>query len=490
MDAAGAGHARPGLACRPARWAIAGGHGDGTSPQRSPQHPYSPGEPLSHFPIDPNADRSRHAWLPCPSCNQSDGCPECQSHRNCGTHWQYLLGSDGTQASLQCPTCGRLGTADTAAAEVHASAMVLEPDGDLTSDAVAAEPASDREPDEAVVETISLSSPAGDVAVSADGNHVYVMTAGSVKVISRLHHIVLSFPIGPHPKHMMVSANGKRIFVTGYDGSMSIINTVDNTVKTLVAGRSVAATVSPGGQYIYLAHNGIADDERGTWVSVISDAGITVALLPVDAHATGMALSPDGGRLYVASSKHNSYLDIISVIDTGTYKVDDLIAVPSSPDTITATPDGSRLVVTHYDTNMVSIIELATRDVAPVRLDDAPIDVAISPDGTVAYVTNLHSLTVVDVATRAAESLTIGDLPRRVQIGGDGKRTYVTDFGHGTIWVLDARDNSVVSTVDTGAHPEAVALSADGEFLYVTDYRDGMVAVISTALVKPHSDGV
>jgi len=65
------------------------------------------------LPIDPQADSARRAWLSCPNCHHGNGCPECQSHRNCSTHWQYLLSNRGTLIYLQCPTCGHLWDTDT-----------------------------------------------------------------------------------------------------------------------------------------------------------------------------------------------------------------------------------------------------------------------------------------------------------------------------------------------------------------------------------------
>ncbi|MDT5236921.1 MAG: hypothetical protein QOF47_2908, partial [Mycobacterium sp.] len=53
------------------------------------------------------------AWLPCPRCNHDAGCGECQSTRNCATHWQYLLSNKGTLVFLQCPDCGYLWSTDT-----------------------------------------------------------------------------------------------------------------------------------------------------------------------------------------------------------------------------------------------------------------------------------------------------------------------------------------------------------------------------------------
>ena len=65
------------------------------------------------LPIDPHADSSRRAWLPCPNCNHGASCPECESHRNCANHWQYLLSNTGTLVYLQCPTCAHLWNIDT-----------------------------------------------------------------------------------------------------------------------------------------------------------------------------------------------------------------------------------------------------------------------------------------------------------------------------------------------------------------------------------------
>ena len=65
------------------------------------------------MPIDPDADRGRRAWLPCPSCDHGKYCGECNSPRNCVRHWQYLLRNQAWVAYLQCPTCGYLWTTDT-----------------------------------------------------------------------------------------------------------------------------------------------------------------------------------------------------------------------------------------------------------------------------------------------------------------------------------------------------------------------------------------
>jgi len=65
------------------------------------------------LPIDPTADRARRAWLECPRCVHGSACGDCQSSSNCATHWQYLLGNQGTLVHMQCPTCSYLWSTDT-----------------------------------------------------------------------------------------------------------------------------------------------------------------------------------------------------------------------------------------------------------------------------------------------------------------------------------------------------------------------------------------
>ena len=101
---------------------------------------------MSDLPIDPKTNNSsRGAWLSSSDCDPGHDCPRCRTDHNRQT--------DG-------PT----------------------------------------QKGEAVVATISLGGHAGEIAISPDGRQVYVIAADSVKVISRLHHIVGTYPHRPAPE--------------------------------------------------------------------------------------------------------------------------------------------------------------------------------------------------------------------------------------------------------------------------------------------------
>ena len=65
-------------------------------------------------------------------------------------------------------------------------------------------------------------------------------------------------------------------------------------MNTFALERSNAEVVSSDGACIYLAHSGVTGDTAGSWISVVIAEGATVAVVPVDGHATDMGLSPDG----------------------------------------------------------------------------------------------------------------------------------------------------------------------------------------------------
>jgi DNA-binding beta-propeller fold protein YncE len=383
---------------------------------------------VSNNPIEPDADPSRRAWLACPNCDHGAGCPECQSSRNCGTHWQYLLKNTGARVVLQCTTCFCVWTVDTAAPDRHAAAVVrtnrrndagADTKHDVTSDVAAqhAGGSEDEECDDAVIAKVWLGAFPRDIVTSPGGDLVYVMTADSVKAINSFHHVVGSIPIGPEPKQMMMSSDGSRIYVTGYDGSLAIIDPTKMTAKRLVMRPDTAIVVSPDGEYIYLAHGEMVGDGTRAWISVVRADGTSVALIAVDRYTSGMALSPNGRRLYVASAGRSPHDrgGSIAVIDTAGYRTVGIIAVDEAPEALAVDVEGL-LYVTHYHTNSISVVDPGTQCSVTIALDDAPMEVLARPESEFIYTANLHSVTAIDTSTAATKSLPIGELPRRLSL--------------------------------------------------------------------------
>jgi YVTN family beta-propeller protein/VCBS repeat-containing protein len=224
---------------------------------------------------------------------------------------------------------------------------------------------------------------------------------------------------------------------------------------------------------------------------------ITVGTSP-----SGVVVSPDGKRTYVANTGSNT----VSVINTVTGQRIDAnpssssmdITVGSSPSALALSPDGKRLYVANTGSNTVSVINTDTYkliDTNTSSFGTQSISVGSSPSalalsGTRLYVANRGSNTVsvintdtyklIDTNTSASgtQSISVGSSPSALLLSGT--QLYVANRGSNTVSVVNTSTNSVTNTITVGSQPSSVALGADGG-LYVANTGNGTLSVINTA---------
>ncbi len=204
-------------------------------------------------------------------------------------------------------------------------------------------------------------------------------------------------------------------------------------------------------------------------MSVIDTAtDLVTDTIPVGSGSIGVAVSPDGSRVYVTNLNSNT----VSVIDTATGQVTDTIPVGISPEGVAVSPDGSRVYVTNQcasssssncTNGTVSVIDTASGLVtASIPVGSEPIGVAVSPDGSHVYVTNFGSNTVsvIDMATAVTATIPVGTHPIGVAVSSDGSHVYVAsqcaiggNCANGTVSVIDTASDSVLTTINVGVQP-------------------------------------
>ena len=343
-------------------------------------------------------------------------------------------------------------------------------------------------PGETVTATIALGGGVSAVTVSPDGERTYVGQLDSVAVIDNSGSVVARIPVKGEPKELAVTADGSQLIAIHHGGSASVIDTDDRTVKIIATGFNSDVVVSPDGRYIYAAHNGADRGVRYSIISVIDAHGAQVATMAAANEVAALAVSPDGTCLYVITTERSPHREYpsswLTIIETAGNAVVDTIEIGPNPRTITASPDGLLVYITHDDAASVSAVDLTTNTVTEIALDDSALNVTFTPDGTHAYLTHVGSLTVVDTVNHDTDGIITGDLPRGVQITPDGKRAYVTNFGDGSVSVIDTITNSITNTLAAGGRPEIMAVSPDGQRVYVGDYWSGTMSVISSASVE------
>ena len=346
-------------------------------------------------------------------------------------------------------------------------------------------------------------SPTG---VTVAGGKAYVTNLdGTVAVIDTTAGTVTSHITVPAPANSAVlSSDGARLLVAGTDGTVSAIdiatNTVVQTLQTDPTPDSGAPVIVRDGDTYYLT------DDTDSVVRVIAYATVTppansppqVGLPVVGAPDTDTGLvtgslpasDPDGDSLqYTVSDKPDlGSVAFDSLTGTFAYTPTDAARLAAGqtlgPDTDTFTfrvSDG-KLAVDVPVTVTIAPSQLVSGSTANVGPD--PAGVAVSADGSRAYVTNrtANTVSVVDTATNTVIStIAVGSSPAAIALLPNGTRAYVTNSGAGTVSVVDTATNTVVATVKVGLNPTGITVNADGTRVWVANSGANTITKINTA---------
>jgi YVTN family beta-propeller protein len=149
-------------------------------------------------------------------------------------------------------------------------------------------------------------------------------------------------------------------------------------------------------------------------------------------------------------------------------------------------------------TNSVSVIDVSTNTVcATDPVGNTPYGVAISPDGTLAYVTNLvvssNSVSVIGrdptscVSDNIVTTVPEGGNPINIAVTPDRTRAYVAEFGGSNVSVIDTVNNSIIATIPVGPFSfGGIAVTPDGSGVWVAYGLFGStVAVIDSDPASP-----
>lgn len=243
-----------------------------------------------------------------------------------------------------------------------------------------------------VAQTVDVGYLATNVSVTPNGDYAYVVNSGSdtVSVIdTSTNEVVRTVTVGDKPYDVAVSPNGSRVYVTNADSNtVSVINSATNeVVRTIGVGRNPAEiAVRPDGSLLYVANGGF----RSRKVSVIDAATNSVVheIDGINSKPTGITLTPDGSRAYVAatepSSEPETGISRVYVIDTSTNKVvgNPITGGGRFPTDIAISPDGSRAYVTSAIQHTVTVIDTKTNLVLGnvYNIGGSPYGITVSPN--------------------------------------------------------------------------------------------------------------
>jgi len=243
----------------------------------------------------------------------------------------------------------------------------------------------------------------------------------------------------------------------------------------------------PGSSQVLVASNGYT----GHFIGLIDVAKAElVQRVPISEGWMGMALSPDGGHVFVSGGSK----DQILLFDFADGKLTPAgeIALPGGtfPAGLHINKAGTRLYVTANLSNALLVVDLASKEVtATIGVGNKPYTCLVTADEAVAYVSDWgeEDVAVIDLKTSVVRSkVKVQEKPNDLPLTPDEQRLFVANGNRNTVSVIDTKEARVVEQIDVGlvpnaplgSTPNALAFAPDGRTLYVANADNNAVAVL------------
>lgn len=162
----------------------------------------------------------------------------------------------------------------------------------------------------------------------------------------------------------------------------------------------------------------------------------------------------------------------VGITNTANRTVTGFIATGSEPTGIALSPDGTRIYTANQGDNTVSVID-AVNNVAigSVSIAASPFSVEVSPDNTQLFVgNNDNTLTIIDVASlRITKTVTVGFATNAFAVDPSGRLLYASSAASGSVSEIDIVSGNVLRTFTLGGTPQGMALNKKGTHLFVVN---------------------
>jgi DNA-binding beta-propeller fold protein YncE len=327
---------------------------------------------------------------------------------------------------------------------------------------------------------------------AADGRTVFVSvdsdTPGNngIEVMRRDGRSLQFFnfiPLDGVPLGLSLAPDGSTLFIADNDGIAALsAPAAEQGLPTPVhylrarGAQTIEVQSSANGAYVFFTNEAGASVGVARFNARDAQPWQFVGAIQTDLAPVGMALSPDGKWLYVTSEIKPSLVRPCSVgmqqRAEGTLRVIDAIKAATDPASAS--------------------IAVATAGCSPVR-------VALSPDGTMAFVTARgdNSVVVFDTSTlrtnpsRATRrAFAAGAAPVGIAMVRGGQRAVVADSNRfagskGALSVLDfsRAKNPLIAIYPSGLFPREITESPQHDVMYLTDYVSQTIEIIPESAI-------
>ena len=260
-------------------------------------------------------------------------------------------------------------------------------------------------------------------------------------------------------------------------GTVSVIDPATFEVVDRFAVGRVPHHVTPSWDLSRLYVN----NTEGNFLTVIEPrSGKPMETIPIT-DPYNLYFTPDGSKAIVVAERYQR----LDFYDPASWTLLKSVSIPwPGVDHGDFTADGRWFLASTEFSGQVVKVDTETMELAAhVTVGGLPIDVKVSPDGSVAYVTNQgrHGVSVIDpVSMTEIGFISTGRGAHGLNVSRDSKSLYVSNRLDGSITVIDLASRAVAATWKVGGSPDMMQVSADGSQLWVSNRYHGSVSVIDT----------
>src|SRR5262245_46273733 len=301
-------------------------------------------------------------------------------------------------------------------------------------------------------------------------------------------------PVGDLPLNMIWSPDGRYLIVTNNGWSkptLTIFDTANFYIRSTVTvdhawlglawdrgGKRLYSSGAAQNQVYEFEWDGQALKEAAALVVAKPVLRPTFETLGESGFLGGIAVSPDGGRLFAAQV----FSTAVTMLDTNTRQVVKTAPLPAEPYSVLVSADGTLLFVSLWGGAKVMVFDAATLDPrGEIAVGEHPNAMLQSKDGARLFVAcaNTNAVWAIDLASRrATEQIGValfpkappGTTPNALALSPDGATLLVANADNNTLAVVDVAKpaaSRVRGFVPTGWYPTAVTLDKDGRRIFV-----------------------
>ncbi len=321
-------------------------------------------------------------------------------------------------------------------------------------------------------------------------NSRVIFKPGTDLAFSQTYTIKLTNGILDVSQTVMKFAGSTTTFTTAANATVPDILFLDPPSGIVGAAVTIAGSgFDPNPAKNTITFNGVvAPVKTATLTTLTTEVPLGAMSGPVQVFVNGTA-SDNTMYFYLIPQSLDPCSNVIANTSTGT----------KSTHGTDVTPDGAYAYVTNPDLGKVTAVNLNTLRTTSITVGDTPMNVAINPLGTRAYVTNFnsHTVSVIDLVQTSPtfntviSTIPVGIEPYGIVVTPSGKRVYVANYYSGNVSMIDEDPNSggfdhVVANVSTGSKSGNVAVTPDGAMVLVTG-ESGLTIIDSNPKDKDYN---